>query len=195
MQRIPGINLSLNNKNLNVDGYLMIDSYGSIYATSSTIIVKGDWLNAGSFSPNTSTVILNSRNQTIYGNNTFYTITKTVSFADTLYFEAGSIQTIANSLTLQGASSGLLALRSTQNGSYWYIDPQGTRSISFVDLRDLYNLSFTSIVVTNSNNSGHNNNVSFGGSECVCLEDSPLKRGARGVFSSHLTGSDWRLLC
>jgi len=174
--------LNLNNKNLNVDGYILVGTLGILNATSSTITVKGNWANYGIFIPGTSTIILSGINQTIYGNTTFYNLIKTVTSADTLYFEAGSTQTILNSLTLQGASGNLLFLRSTSEGSYWYIDPQGTRSISFVDLRDLYNLSFTSIVVTNSNNSGNNNNVSFGGSECVCL--SPLwQRGAKGDFN------------
>ena len=191
--------LNLNSKNLTIDGNMLIDINGSFYATSSTITVKGNWLNYGTFNPGTSTVILNGANQIIYGNTTFYNLTKTVTTADTLYFQAGSTQTIANSLTLQGASSGLLALRSTQNGSYWYIDPQGMRNISYVDIKDMYNLNVVNIVTTNSVNSGNNSNVSFGGSECVCLPlpviltlsetkgknlYSPLwQRGAKGDFN------------
>lgn len=117
----------------------------------------------GLFNPGTSTVVFDGTNQTIYGSTTFYNLTKTVTSADTLYFEAGSTQTIANSLKLQGASSNLLALRSTMDGSYWYIDPQGTRNTSFVDIKDLYNLSSTNIDAPDSVNSGNNSNVNFGG--------------------------------
>ena len=158
--------LNLNNKNLNVDGYILIGTNGTLYATSSVITLKGSWANYGNFNFGTSTVVLNGTNQAVYGNTTFYNLTKTVTTADTLYFEAGSTQTILNSLTLQGASGNLLLLRSTSGGSYWYIDPQGTQNISFVDIRDSYNLSFTNIITTNSVDSGNNNNVSFGGSEC-----------------------------
>ena len=173
--------LDLNNKNLTVDGYILIDIDGTLLATSSTITLKGFWINAGSFSPGQSTVVLAGTNQAIYGSNTFYNLVKTASTSDTLYFEAGSTQTILNSLTLQGADGNLLSLRSTLSGSFWYIDPQGTRNVLFVDIRDLYNRSFTSIVTLNSQDSGNNNGVSFGGSECVCL--SPLwQRGERGDF-------------
>ena len=166
---VAGGSLNLSNKALNVDGNILIDISGSLYATSSTITVKGNWTNLGIFSSSTSTVILNGTNQTIYGNTTFYNLIKTVISADTLYFQAGSTQTILNSLTFQGASGNLLAVRCTQNGQYWYINPQGTRNISFVNIKDLYNISFTSIVTTNSVDSGNNANVSFGGSECVCI--------------------------
>jgi hypothetical protein len=92
--------LNLNDKNLNVDGYIRINSNGNLYTTSSTITLKGDWINRGNFVSGTSTVMLNGTNQTIYGNNTFYNLIKAVTSADTLYFEAGSIQTIINNLTL-----------------------------------------------------------------------------------------------
>ncbi len=187
--------LNLNNKNLNVDGNVLIDINGSLYATSSNITVKGNWTNLGIFNSGTSIVILNGANQTIYGNTTFYNLTKTITSADTLYFEAGKTQTIANSLTLQGASNNLLAVRSTQDGSYWYINPQGSRNILFVDMKDLNNINVINIVVTNSVDSGHNNNVSFGGSECACLEDSPLSRGDRGDLIEQATGDYRRQLC
>ncbi len=162
--------LNPNNKSLNVDGYILIGISGILNGTSSTITVKGDWTNYGTFSPDTSTIILNGANQTIYGNNTFYNLTKTVTSADALYFQAGSIQTISNNLTLTGTSGELLSLMSTSSGSYWYVDLRGSSNVSYVNISDLYNLSFSNIIVTNSVDSGHNNNVSFGGSECVTGE-------------------------
>ncbi len=113
---VAGGSLNLSNKTLNVDGNILIDISGSLYATSSTIRVKGDWRNTGNFYSGTSTVVLDGTNQTIYGNTTFYNLIKTVLSADTLYFEAGSTQTIRNNLTLQGASNNLLSLRSTIDG-------------------------------------------------------------------------------
>ncbi len=189
---------NLNTRNLNVRGYIVIGVNGRLYATSSTITVTGDWANAGSFTADTSTVIFNGWNQTIYGNTTFYNLTKTVTSADTLYFEAGNTQTIINNLTLQGASGKLLSLRSTVDGQYWYLDPQGTINISFADIKDLNNKSFTSLVVTNSVDSGHNNNVNFGGNECACLTPPALpldngkneegQRGERGDFVEAIIG-------
>jgi len=165
---VAGGALNLNDQDLTVDGYLLIGSEGTLYATSSTITIKGDWANVGTFDPGTSTVVLAGTNQTIYGNTTFYNLIKIVTTADTLYFEAGSTQTILNNLTFQGADGNLLSLRSTEDGSYWYIDPQGTRNISYVDIKDMYNINFVHIIVLNSVDSGNNTNVSFGGSECAC---------------------------
>jgi hypothetical protein len=195
---IAGGRLNLNNKNLSVDGYLLIGSGGTLDATSSplvTITVKGNWANYDSFIPGLSTVILAGTNQYIYGSTTFYNLIKTVTSADTLYFEAGYIQTIINNLTLQGSDGNLLSLRSTKDGQpspEWYIDPQGTRNISFADIKDMYNKNYTTIIfvpASNVVNTGNNNGVSFGGSECVCLP--PLwQRGVRGDFEN-----DWRATC
>jgi hypothetical protein len=198
---IAGGRLNLNNKNLSVDGYLLIDSGGTLDATSSplvTITVKGNWANYSSFIPGLSTVILAGTNQTIYGSTTFYNLIKTVTAADTLYFEAGSTQTVLNNLTLQGAANQLLSLRSTVNGSYWYIDPQGTRNISFADVKDMYNRNYTIVIFVPASNvvdGGNNKGVSFGGSECVCLP--PLRqRGVRGDFNKiSLTNDHRRQTC
>lgn len=168
---IAGGTLNLSDKNLNVDGYVLIGYAGILNATSSVITVKGDWANWGNFISGTSTVILNGINQTIYGNTTFYKLIKTVTAADTLYFEAGSTQIITNTLTLQGANGALLSLRSISDGYYWYINPLGSRNVSFVNIKDMVNRNFVNIPVTDSVDSGNNNKVSFGGSECSCLEE------------------------
>lgn len=180
----PGGVLTLNGYSLTVMGDITIN--GTLDAGSSTITTGGNWSNSGSFSQGTSTVILNGTNQAIYGSTTFYNLTKSVSTADTLYFQAGSTQTIANSLTLNGAGGGLLSLRSTSTGSYWYIDPQGNRNISFVDVKDSNNISFTNIVAMDSVDSGDNINWSFGGSECVCLKNGHILSRVTGNYRRHL---------
>jgi hypothetical protein len=163
---VAGGSLNLNNKDLDLDGDFIIYINGTVYAGSSTLSVKGDWKNSGSFDSGTSTVILNGINQKIYSNNTFFNLIKTVSLADKLYFEAGKTQTILNNFILQGESGNLLSLRSTSDGGYWYLDPQGTRSISFVYVTDLYNPGTVDIVATNS--SGSANNVGIRFDEEVC---------------------------
>ncbi|MBI5098913.1 MAG: hypothetical protein HZB30_06705 [Nitrospirae bacterium] len=135
----------------------------------------------GLFVPGTSRVVLNGGIQTVYGNNVFYDLTKTVSSSYTLYFEAGSTQTILGSLTLKGASGNLLALRSTdENIGYWYLDLLGTQNISYVDIRYLNNKGLVNIVATNSQGEGtssNNKGVSFGGSQCVCREEKLILAG------------------
>lgn len=161
----------LNNKILDVDGTFKIEASATVDGTSSDIHVAGDWNNLVNFLPGTSTVILDGINQTVWGENTFYNLEKvlTTASADTLYFEAGKIQTILNNFTMRGYDTNhLLSLLSTSSGVQWYIDPQGTRNVSYVIINDLYNLNFADIVTTNSYGQSDNiYGVSFGGSECV----------------------------
>ncbi len=160
----------LNGYNIDDEGYLFINTNGTLDATSSTLFVAGDWDNRGSFIPGTSTVILDGINQTIWGDNTFYNLEKVtvIALTHTLKFEANKIQTILNNLILQGSSSGYLQLFSTSTGQAWYIDPRGTRSVSYTNIRDLHNLNFADIIVTNSGGTPDNiYGVSFGGGLCV----------------------------
>lgn len=160
--------LDLNKNNLDISGNVIIDINGVLDASSSVITVKGNWTNSGTFSPDTSTVVFNGSDQTISGNTTFYNLIKTTTATDTLYFEAGSTQTIANSLILKGISGRVLSLRSTLAGNYWYIDPQGVREVSFVNVEDSYNKNSVIINATESIDSGNNVNWSFDEGECAC---------------------------
>jgi len=165
---VSGGIFDLNNKDLNVDGNILIASGGIINATSSTITLKGDWRNFGIFIPGTSIVVLEGANRIIYGDTTFYNLVKTVTSADTLYFEAGSTQTIINNLTLQGSVDNLLSLRSTVDDSYWYIGTQGPRNILYVNMKDSYNLGSTVTIILDSIDVGNNINMYFG-EDCVCI--------------------------
>ncbi len=130
---------------------------------TANVTVGGNWKNYGTFNCGTGLVTLNGLDtQTIYGNNTFYDLTKTVAAASTLYFEANKTQIITGDLTLQGAAGQLLSLRSTTNGTTWDIDVRVAPlagAIDFVDVQDSYNMDSNSlgdILPTNSTNSGHN---------------------------------------
>jgi hypothetical protein len=91
----------------------------------------------GVFQPGTGTVVFNGTDQTVFGDTVFYNLEKIASCSgDTLYFEAGSTQTILGRLTLEGASGCLLALESDIPDTQWNIDPQGTRNISFSSIKD-----------------------------------------------------------
>ncbi|MBD3330151.1 hypothetical protein GF354_01315 [Candidatus Peregrinibacteria bacterium] len=127
------------------------------------------------FTPGNKNVTLTGSAQTIGGPNdtSFYDFTKIVTSEDTLYFEAGESTVITNTLTLQGASeSARLLLRSTSTSPTasertWYIDPQGTRTISYVDVKDSTNTNTTYIDVrsTGSTDSGNNVKWLFDGDE------------------------------
>ncbi|MCA1554456.1 MAG: hypothetical protein LC737_08760, partial [Chloroflexi bacterium] len=120
--------------------------------------------NNGTFTHNSGTVVFNGTNQTISGSTNFNNLTKSVSSADTLTFQAGSTQMISGALNLQGASGQLLSLRSSVSGTQWNINPQGTRTIQYLDVKDSNNTNTSAIIATGTNsvNSGNNTNWTFG---------------------------------
>ena len=136
----------------------------SCSAASCNITLAGNWIKTGgTFTPQTGTVTLNGTNQTITGSNTFYNLVKTVASAATLTFGAGDTQTIGGTWTAQGAAGNLLSLRSTVTDSQWLIDPQGTRTIAYLDVKDSNNTNGTAVNArgTNSVSSGNNTNWNF----------------------------------
>lgn len=113
-------------------------------------------------------LLLNGTNQTMSGSTTFYNLTKTVSSAATLTFQKSKTQTVRNALTLQGAPGQVLSLRSGENdgdsntNDQWLIDPQGTRSIQHLDVKDSNNINATAILANATvANSGVNTNWTF----------------------------------
>jgi len=119
---------------ITVNGYLT--NSGSFTATSGTTTVSGNFINSGTFAAGGGTVVLNGTNQILSGDTTFNNFTKSVSSADTLKFAANSTTTITGTATLNGASGQLLSLRSTSTGTRWNIHFTGSKSISFVDVKD-----------------------------------------------------------
>ncbi len=124
--------------------------------------VAGNWANTGTFVPRQGTVTLNGTGQSITGTTTFYNLTKSVASPDTLTFGAGQTQTVSNIWTANGASGNLLSLRSTQTGTRWRIDPQSTRTLSYIDVKDSNNVNASPIgAVTGVVNSLNNLNWGF----------------------------------
>lgn len=118
---------------------------GTVTAPDS-LTVQGTFVNHGTFIPQQGTVLLSGTEHTLTGTTTFYNLTKIATTTATTTFEAGSLTTVQNTLTLTGTTSAIHNLRSSAEGQYWYIDPQGTRSVSYLDVKDSYNLSETTIV-------------------------------------------------
>ncbi|MBI4432232.1 MAG: filamentous hemagglutinin N-terminal domain-containing protein [Candidatus Omnitrophica bacterium] len=152
-------------------------------ALGTSFTVSGNFDHSGgTFTANGGTLTLDGTSQQISGSSTFYNLTKTVSSADTLTFEAGTTQTITNTMTLQGDSSSvLLSLRSTVDGSLWKVDPQGSRTASFLDVKDGQNINATRILPTNSVDSGNNygwfaTDPSSGGSTSSTEPEDEIKR-------------------
>jgi hypothetical protein len=147
---------------VDINGNLILSS-GTINP-SGTMNLSGNLSNTGgTFSASSGTVTLDGTNQTILGNNTFYNLTKNVGSAATLTFASSTTQTILGTLNLQGAASNLLSLRSDSDGTQWKIDPQGTRTIDYLDVKDSNNTNALVInaISTNSVNSNNNTNWIF----------------------------------
>lgn len=138
---------------------------GTFQPEGNTITLSGSWAKkaAGTFTFATSTVVMNGVNQTLSGSTTFKNFTKSVTAADTLSFDAGLTQTFTGALTLQGSSpTTRLKLRST-TGAQWSLNPQSTRTVQFLDVKNSRNTNATIInCVTGCADSGSNLLWNFG---------------------------------
>ncbi|MFH0763614.1 MAG: DUF2341 domain-containing protein [Candidatus Omnitrophota bacterium] len=123
------------------------------------VTVSGNFVAIGTFNAQNGTVTLDGGTQYIYGSSTFHNLTKTGS-AGTLYFQAGSTQIIAGTLTLRGvadADGQRLSLRSTVSPAQWSINPAAF-DIAYVDVQDSANTGGSIINPAGSTNSGNNTN-------------------------------------
>ncbi len=148
---------------LTVSQNLQINS-GTLDVTASNygLNVGGNWSNIGTFNARNGTTTFTGTNQTITGTTTFYNFVKTVSSADTLTFGAGQTQTITNNWIVNGVSGNLLSLRSTSNGVQWNVNPQGTRSVSYTNVKDSNNTNVTPVSINGTMvNAGNNTNWGF----------------------------------
>jgi hypothetical protein len=144
-----------------------LDVSGSNYG----VILTGNFSNyatSTAFVGRSGTLTLNGTNQILNGTSTFSALTKSVTSSSSLTFDASSTQVFTGTLTLNGAASNLLSLRSSINGTQWKIDPQGTKTISYVDVQDSNNINGTAITCDdNCTNSGNNTNWTFGAAATV----------------------------
>jgi hypothetical protein len=129
---------------------------------SGDVTVSGNWsMDAGTFTHNNHKVTFDGTDQSITGNTTFHDFSKSVAAADTLTFAAGSTTTITNALTLQGAAGQLLSLSSSTPGTQWKIDPQGTRTIGYLDVKDSNNIHATNMGAEDDNCTDSGNNANW----------------------------------
>ncbi len=153
-----GASLNLNAFDpVNVDGNVVISS-GTVTAPAGTMTVAGNITKtSGTFTANGGTVVLDGTDQIISGTLTFYNLSKSTG-GTTLTLPASIETTISGTLTLAGSSSNLLKLRSSSAGTQWQINPSGSRSVSFVDVKDAKNNHATAIATSKSLDSGNNSN-------------------------------------
>ncbi len=159
------------NGELSLAGSAVVDCNGDFDATGGTVTfggagslnLGGTITSLGTFTCGSGTVTLDGASQNLPGTNTFYNLSKTTSTAATLTFEAGAITTVTGALTLQGAAGQLLALRSSFDGTRWNINPQGSRTLAYLDVKDSNNTNAIDINAggTGSIDSDNNNGWIF----------------------------------
>ncbi len=138
-----------------------ISGTGSITASSGNTQVSGKLsYTGGTFNHNNGTMLLTGTNQTISGALTFNNLSKTVTSAATLTFPASTTTTIQGALTLKGAANNLLSLRSSVTDTQFLINPQGTRDVKYVDVKDSNNLN-SSIIYYGPTSINSNNNSNW----------------------------------
>ena len=104
--------------NVNVGSGVIIK--GVLLPEANTVTLSGSWINYGfenGFVKGSSTVLLDGADQYMTGSTVFHNLTKTVSAAQTLTLDAASTFSVSGALTLRGATSNLLSLRSTGTGA------------------------------------------------------------------------------
>jgi surface protein len=125
------------------------------FASSSPQTISGNLTGANTF----GNVILTGPEHTFATSADFYNLTKVATTSATTTFEAGATFTVTGTWTFTGVSESTPhALRSTQDDSFWYVDPQGGRTVAYLDVKDSYNLTLPYINCETCIDSGGNVN-------------------------------------
>lgn len=155
---------------LDVNGNLRILGGGiDVSGTNYGITLGGNFLNLGGFTKRSGTFTLDgSGEQTISGSTVFHNFTKTVTSASTLYYDHLARQFYSGALTLRGASSNLLSIRSTWigSGARMSLDLEdGTQTIDYLNVKDNWAQSGATLLCYATSegcvNSGNNNGWNF----------------------------------
>jgi hypothetical protein len=146
---------------LAIEGNFTVDT--GVFEAPAVMDLKGTFAhNGGTFTHNSGTVNLTGTNQALAGSTTFNNLAKTVTSAATLTLPANETQTIIGTITLQGASGQRLSLRSSTPTTQATIDPQGSRTVAYLDIQDNKNNNATAIsCLTSCVDSGNNTNWAF----------------------------------
>ncbi len=148
------VDFDTNDRILDVNGSVDITTLGILEPSSSASFTVGDnWTNNGTVTFDTTTTA------TFAGATTFYNFTSTTA-AKTLEFTSGQTFTIDTGglLTLTGAADpNEIQIKSTTPTSQWFINHQGTESVSYVQVVDSgCDVASTQISTSNSVNDGNN---------------------------------------
>ncbi len=131
-----------NDLTVSVGGTLTIaDQATYVSSDTSTLSVKGSFINNGTFTHSNGTFEINPSSggqvSSIGGTSdtTFYNFTNTVA-GSIMEFAAGRTYTFAGNLSVQGAQGNHSVLRSSSAGSQWYISASGSKNLDQLDVKD-----------------------------------------------------------
>jgi hypothetical protein len=134
---------------------------------AATLTITTGVTNGGTFNHNNGTVEFSGASNAVGGSLTLFNLVKEDSANDgtneELQVQDGQTITVLNDLTLTGLDiNDLVTLVSSNPGTAWDLDPQGTRSLQFVIPTDVNNIDPTVIDCTNGCvDGGNNTNWSF----------------------------------
>jgi len=134
--------LSLNGAVVDRADDVVIPPGGTFHGGAGALFVTGDWIDAGVFDAGTSVVSLvdgcGNTAATVTGSSTFHDLVVLSATGKTVLFEAGQRTTVTGSLTLAGAPTDPLVIRSTAAGvaAELYVDPATPQSVTYVDVDD-----------------------------------------------------------
>ncbi len=125
------------------------DNAGTTFGIAGNLTVNGNWTNtAGTVLASSGTVTFSGSSNTIFGDNTFYNLSKIVEAASSLIFESGKTVTIENSLVLQGGDTQLLEISATNFGAEAFIDIPANHTLEFIEVSDSHNTNEATIPVS-----------------------------------------------
>jgi len=154
-------NETSNDRTLDIDGSITIDTQGVLSGSSTeTFTIADDFTNNGTFTPNTGTVTFDSTTtSTIAGStpNTFYNFTSSIAGKE-LQFKATASTSFSGTLTLIGTNGNPLQVSSDTGGSQWKIYLTGSTSTTRLRIIDSGCWAGTSSInMTQSDLDGGNN--------------------------------------
>lgn len=153
------------------DATLTVESInlrGGLLEAPTRINLDANWnMNGGEFDPDEGEIQFTGHEQHLSGDTTFYDFTLADETLGTMYFSAGDTFTIAGDMSFHGYAGHYEFRSSDGEGVPWYIDPQGARDLSYLDVQASVNINDEDIDCTDSCvDSGDNVGWFFGAPEC-----------------------------
>lgn len=134
---VSGVGSFTPSANVTVGGTFLQTAGTFNVAPSGMTVSRNFTRSGGSFVPGSSTVTFDNSGytSTISGTTTFYNLTS-ITAGKIIGFTNGTTTTVSNALTLRGGATGLLTLESTNPGSQWNINVNGTATLAKLDVSD-----------------------------------------------------------